>query len=380
MEKLIDGDEGDAFGRLLFLGALFCFLFLNRLGLSLCGFLKELLFDTGEEGRGLLNGKGIEKLALLDDRLVALLIDGETECRRNRVGGLGHDWVEHDRYPSQKVGDETIQCHRFLGFALFHEVPGLVLIDRFVGDRQRPPELFEVAVDLHLKEQRLEFGQRGFGLRHLFGVVCAHVLTLNAPVEVFAAHPDEAVEEVAQIIPQIGVDPVDQCPLAEVAVPAEGDFPEHEVAEILQSVRIGDLFGVDDVPFGLGHFLTVAGPPAMSGDVFGQGHVKAHEKRWPVDRMEAKDVLADQVYPSRPILHEALVSAVAQSREVIHQGIEPDIHDVFGVIHLLGQFDSPVEARAGYREIFKTTLDEADHFVALGLGEDALRAVAVPRQ
>ena len=52
-------------------------------------------------------------------------------------------------------------------------------------------------------------------------------------------------------------------------------------------------------------------------------HPRSHEKGRPVDGMEAKDVLAHQVSRGRPAVGGV---GVARYREVVSEGIQPDIH------------------------------------------------------
>ena len=168
--------------------------------------------------------------------------------------------------------------------------------------------------------------------------------------------------------------------MAEVAVTAERYFSEHKVAEVVQSVGICNLSWVDDIAFGFTHLLAVACPPSVCGDVFWQFHPEAHKESRPVDGMETEDIFAYEVYTRRPEVHICLIGTVTQCRDVVHQRIEPDIHDMFWVVDLFGEFDTPVETGTGNGEVFKSPFDKADDLVALAARQDALRMGVVPCQ
>ena len=87
------------------------------------------------------------------------MVNGETKRCGDLGAGLGHDRVEHDSHFCQNSSDESVECHCLFLFAFFHECPRLILVDGFVGNGQRTPQLFKIAVYLHLKEQRFEFFQ-----------------------------------------------------------------------------------------------------------------------------------------------------------------------------------------------------------------------------
>ena len=86
--------------------------------------------------------------------------------------------------------------------------------------------------------------------------------------------------------------------------------------------------------------------------------------------MEADDFLADEVQVSRPEFFKFFrVVDVARRRQVVCQGVEPDVYDV---LRVPGHLDAPVEGRAGYAQVFEAALDEGDHFVAPRFGLDEI--------
>ena len=233
-------------------------------------------------------------------------------------------------------------------------------------------------MNLHIEEEGFELFERGIDLIELFLVVVADHAAVDTPFKIFAAHSNQSVEQVPQIIAEVGIDTVDQGLLAEVAISTEGNFPEHKVAEIIQTIGIGHLFGVDDITLGFAHLGTVSRPPPMRGDMLGHRQIETHQKCRPVDRMKAEDILADQMDACRPEIHQFFVCTISQSCDIVHQGIKPDIHHMFGIIEFRWKFHAPVEAGSGDGEIIQASFDETDHFIALTLWQDAVRPFIVP--
>ena len=99
----------------------------------------------------------------------------------------------------------------------------------------------------------------------------------------------------------------------------------------------------------------------------------------PEDRMEAQDVLADDMHVRRPEGAVGLGSGVgvAERGHVVGQRVQPDVDHVLGIVR---HRDAPGEAGARYREVLQAALDEADHFVAARGRQDEVRALLVEPQ
>ena len=106
---------------------------------------------------------------------------------------------------------------------------------------------------------------------------------------------------------------------------------------------------------------------------------RRHQKRRPVDGVEADDVLADEMHVRRPPAPEGFVVAApeAERRDVVRQRIEPDVDDVIGIA---GPRDAPGDRRSGDGEIFQTLLHEGAHFVEAALRENELGMGAIVRE
>ena len=111
----------------------------------------------------------------------------------------------------------------------------------------------------------------------------------------------------------------------------------------------------------------------MAVDLLGQGQVKAHEERGPVDGVEPDDLLAQEVDVRGPELLQIVILAVLipQGGHVVEQRVQPHIDHMARVeVHR----NAPGEAGAGYAQILQSALavDEVvDHLIdpASGLQE-----------
>ena len=207
--------------------------------------------------------------------------------------------------------------------------------------------------DVH---QALVLGAGDAALRDLAPVVALH-------------HVQGAVEQVAEIVGQIAVDPVAQGHLREVAVLAEGDLPQQEEAEGVEAVPGAHVDGIDHVAQGLAHLLAVFGPPAVGEDLLGQGQLGAHQEAGPEHGVEPQDVLADDVHGLRPELGVALAVEAAEAADVVGQGVEPDVDHV---LRIVGDVHAPREVGPADGEILQAALDEAHDLVVAARGPDPL--------
>ena len=179
------------------------------------------------------------------------------------------------------------------------------------------------------------------------------------------------MQEVAEIVGEVEIDALDQGIAREVAVLAEVDFAQQEVADGIGAEFIDEAVRVDDIALGFRHLVAVDDEPAMTVDLLRQRQVEGHEDARPDNRMEADDFLADEMKVCRPVFLELLgVVKEADWRQVVRQRVEPDVDDVLRVD---GHRDAPVKRRARDAEVFEALLDEVDHLVAARCRLDEIR-------
>ena len=105
----------------------------------------------------------------------------------------------------------------------------------------------------------------------------------------------------------------------------------------------------------------------------GQRLAERHQDDGPVNRMEAHDVLADDVQIGRPELFIRIARAVgviADGSDIVGKRIDPDIDDV-PVVKIHG--DSPLEGAARHTEVLQPGTEEViDHLVPARSGNDKI--------
>ena len=158
-----------------------------------------------------------------------------------------------------------------------------------------------------------------------------------------------ARDQVAEVVGQIGVEPLDERLLGEVGVEAERHLAQDEVAEGVVAVLVGERERLDDVAERLRHLAAAERPVAVDVEAAGRAAMPGRlQHARPVDRVRLQDVLADQVLDVRPELREARVARAAERRDVVDQRVEPDVGDVLVVER---QRDAPLRAASAGRLI-----------------------------
>src|SRR6266446_2211671 len=89
------------------------------------------------------------------------------------------------------------------------------------------------------------------------------------------------------------------------------------------------------------------------------------QKAGPVNGVKTENILTDDMDISRPKpVKNLLVLSKTDSRQIVRQGVEPDIDDMPVIVR---NGDSPTETDAADGKIPKTSLYESDHFVSSAL-------------
>ena len=121
-------------------------------------------------------------------------------------------------------------------------------------------------------------------------------------VEVAVGHRDRPVDEVAEVVREVGVvAPDERVPADTSASRSNGDLAQRDVAGAVGAERRDEVVRVEEVAAALAHPLAARGEqPAVDPDLPRRLEPGAPEHRRPEDRVEAGDVLADDVEVGRP--------------------------------------------------------------------------------
>ena len=251
-------------------------------------------------------------------------------------------------------------------------LPRLVGFEMGVGGAQQPPGGGQRVGRLDRGPGR---GRIGVGAGGDLGQRAVRPGCRPDAVALAAHHRGHPGQEVAEVVGQVGVVARHHRLVREVAVGPEGEVGQEVVAEAVHP-EVGDEVGRGDlVQARLRHLLAADEEEAVDVDLLGRGQAGRQQHRRPVDAVEAEDVLADHVGAGPPRAEAGLVGAVADRRDVVRQGVEPDVRDVALVPR---QRDAPGDRRAADREVLQAAADEAEGLVALGLGPDEVGVLLVP--
>ena len=148
---------------------------------------------------------------------------------------------------------------------------------------------------------------------------------------------------------------------------------QHEVAHRVHAEEVHQIVRVDHVAFGLAHLAVPLQKPGVPEYLLRKGLAQRHQEDGPVNRVEADDILADQVQIRGPqlfvLIRAAAVRVVADAGDIVGEGVQPHIDHVLIVeIHR----DAPFEGRPGDAQILKPGQQEVVHhlvFAGHGLNE-----------
>ena len=117
----------------------------------------------------------------------------------------------------------------------------------------------------------------------------------------------------------------------------------------------------------------------MGEDALGQRQFGRHQESRPVDRMETDDVFAHHMEVGRPeiLVQGGLGIRVSECRDVVGQSVQPDIHDMLGIIRYR---NAPRESGARNRQVAQAAFDKADHFIAPAWRQDEIRILVIEFQ
>ncbi len=292
---------------------------------------------------------------VMPERARALLAQLGPELREQRASTLGHH-RRHEVRDHAAALEDVAEDRRLVGVRLPRRRP----IDVGVRAAHQREQLLERARGLEPIEERRPLGD---GVERLQRI-CGSGARRHLPVgEVLVHHAERAVEEVAEVVRELAVEARQQGLVREVAVEPERHLAEHEVADRVRAEVGGELQRIDHVARGLRHLLAVDGPPAVAEEEVRRAEPRGLQHRRPVDRVEARDLLAEHVDDLGPLGPEVVAArrSLPQRRGVVvRQGVDPHVDDVRRVV---GHGDAPGERRPRHRQVAQPRAHEREHLV-----------------
>ena len=175
-------------------------------------------------------------------------------------------WVRSGQ-AAQGLGQDP-EHGRHAGGVGLAQGPGRLGVDVAVGGTADLPDLLQGTVRGDLGHAGASAAEQGVGRveQGLVGVGERAGLGHHAAA-VLGDHRQHALGEVAVVVGEVVVDAADHGGVAEVAVAAEGDLAQEEVAGLVQAVLLDQRGRAHHVAQGLGHLLALDRPPAMGEDL-----------------------------------------------------------------------------------------------------------------
>ena len=352
------------------------------------GLRRVFRLDFGDLRLHLLHVDAREEDLGLFGHLIAVRVEAEglerfvcarrsAELRKDPFGRFGHEGDQERRadadafhkivqHGGKPVGLRLVLCER----------PRHGFVDVFVaaleqredfGDRIGHAQL--VHLGLHAG---LGAGRDGLEVR--VDVLDGALVGDNA-AEILVAHRDRAVHEVAERVREVGIRALDQQVPRDGAVGFKRHLVQDEIAHGVDAEQLDEVLGVEHVALRLAHLAAVHQEPRVAEHLLRQRQAERHQEDRPVDRVEADDVLADQVQVGRPVALELLgalaVAVVADAGDVVRQRVKPDVDDVL-VVEV--DRDAPLERRSRDAEVLQAGQQEVVHHLVLALhGLDEFR-------
>ena len=108
-------------------------------------------------------------------------------------------------------------------------------------------------------------------------------------------HRRGAIQQVADRICQIVVDQISEALLLEITVLAEGNVAQQVPAHRIAATTLQQHIRIKHIAKGLAHLLAFAGQEAVAKYALWQRQPCGQQHRWPINRVEAQDVLANHM-------------------------------------------------------------------------------------
>ena len=192
--------------------------------------------------------------------------------------------------------------------------------------------------------------------------------------EILIRHRNRTVHQITESIRQIRIQPLYHQLPADDSVIIERHLMQHKITDGIHAEEGNQIIRIQHIPPGFAHLHALAvcflriglKKPRVSEYLLRQRKPQSHQHDRPVDRMEAENILSDQMKIRRPELPEQFaalsVRIISKSRDIVAERVNPDIHDMLIVkIHR----NSPFEGSPGYTQILQARYQKVIHHLIL---------------
>ncbi len=100
---------------------------------------------------------------------------------------------------------------------------------------------------------------------------------------------------------------------------------QYKIPHRIHAEKRDQILRIDHIAFGLAHLTVPLQQPGMAEHLLRQLFLQRHQEDGPVDRMEADDILADQMKVRRPqlliLLRGITLRIIADTRDIVGQRV-----------------------------------------------------------
>ena len=192
--------------------------------------------------------------------------------------------------------------HRSLTLRVgFRQRPWRLAREIAIGFRHHGPDRVQPVMDLLGAHRSSRDRDHAVGQRQDRLVVVAEGARLGQhAAKLLCDHRQRALREIAEIVGEIGIDARHNGFVIIIAVLPERHLAQEEIPHLIDAVLVGEVEGIDNVADRFRHLLAAVEQEAVRIDAFLHGNAGRHQECRPIHRVEADDVLADDVHVSRP--------------------------------------------------------------------------------
>src|SRR5581483_9993178 len=296
-----------------------------------------------------------------------LLADARAQVRHVRIEEISRD-------PDRLEAGVQRAIHLGLARRVLRELPRLRALEVAVGLLDQREGRGQRVAEVQHRRRVVVLTQRALGtLAHrALGIALAR---RGRPAAAIALdHRRGARHEVAEIVREVGVEPLLERLGRDRRVLLERGLAQHEIARRVDAPFLGRRDRIDHVAARLREPLSPVLEEAVDEHLPRQLDARGHQHRRPVDAVEAADVLADDVHVARPPLLELrLVGAEAHAGDVVDERVEPHVHGVVGIPRPRHTPFDPPPARDA--DVLQPAVEPPEDLVAPDLRDGEVRSL-----
>ena len=186
--------------------------------------------------------------------------------------------------------------------------------------------------------------------------ITVYVTALNFTVKILINHCNSSVYKIAKCICKVTVKSADKHFISDCTVLCERHFVKWIISYRVNTEMLYKILRINYVTSWLTHLFITDKHPRMSEHLFRKRFAQCHKHNRPINCMETKNVLTDNMHICRPILiiqFALFFRCIAKGRNIVWKCVNPHVHDMSRV--KLNR-NTPCKARSWHAQILQSRL------------------------